>query len=244
VPVTISSLANRVQTLKDTDDRSAPCYGLAVHTTGSSIVAKARKEGADPLEFAVAYYLQPESYWSHYLIGWSGQIIQISDERERAQHIGMTAVDRAKYASGAWVKEVSAATSVFWDLEWSRFARSPNDLYPGKSPNNVYIGVELLPVDDKAKKSWDDKDWWKSGVRFTLQQHWSVVELAKDIAKRHGWPDYWWKSGRLVGHEDVSPLQRQDKGGGWDVGALRNTAYFKMPLIRAHCGGAGLDLDY
>jgi hypothetical protein len=36
----------------------------------------------------------------------------------------------------------------------------------------------------------------------------------------------------LVGHEDVGLLDRMDKNGGWDPGALRAAPYFDMARVR------------
>lgn len=70
------------------------------------------------------------------------------------------------------------------------------------------------------------------GLRFTTAQHNAVAALGKDLAARHGWPADWHKTGRLVGHEDVDPLNRSDKIGGWDPGWLRSRPYFDFAYVR------------
>ena len=158
----------------------------------------------------MAYYLKPDSYFTHYVIGYDGHCVQVADERERAQHVGLSASDRSAYLSGAWKKKLATGTAERWAQRWPAFA-SPMHLFPGKSVNNVYIGCELTPLLKRDPLF---------GL-FTQAQHQMVAMLARDIGERHGLPDHWWQTSRLVGHEDVSPLTRSDRGGGWDPGALR-----------------------
>ncbi len=207
---TRSDLATQVPKPRDVDDRTAPVWGLVCHTTGSGIVEQAVKLGVNPLDHAVAYYLKPDSYFPHYVIGWDGHLVQVADERERAQHVGISAADRAAYASGVWTKKLATGLVLRWRARWPGF-RSPNDLYPGKSVNNVYIGCELTPLLKKDPVY---------GF-FTVEQHKMVAMLARDIGERHGLPDHWWQTSRFCAHEDLSPLTRSDKNGGWDPGIMR-----------------------
>ena len=73
----------------------------------------------------------------------------------------------------------------------------------------------------------------RAGLRFTRAQHETIARLAWDIAQRHEWPrtESWWRSTRLLGHEDITPLSRCDKNGGWDPGALREKPYFDWNFI-------------
>jgi N-acetyl-anhydromuramyl-L-alanine amidase AmpD len=72
------------------------------------------------------------------------------------------------------------------------------------------------------------------GLRFTKAQHDTLIDLAKEISVRHGWPAGWHRTPRLLGHEDVDILNRMDKGGGWDPGSLRSAPYFDFSYVRSH----------
>lgn len=217
---TRSDLATQVPRPRDVDDRSAPVFGVVIHTTGSGIVEQAVKLKVNPLDHAVAYYLKPDSYFPHYVIGWDGHCVQVADERERAQHVGLSAADRQLYLSGRWKNRLATELVLRWVTRWPGFA-SPSALYPGPSVNNVYLGCELTPLLKRDPVY---------GF-FTVEQHKMVAMLARDIGERHGLPSYWWTTSRLLGHEDVSPLTRSDKGGGWDPGALRAAPNFHWGYV-------------
>ncbi len=71
------------------------------------------------------------------------------------------------------------------------------------------------------------------GLLFTRAQHESALGLAIDAGNRHGFPDGWRATSRLLGHEDVDPIERSDVGGGWDPGFLRVSPYFDLGFVRA-----------
>jgi len=221
----LSKLATfKIDKLKDVNDRTQPVWGIVVHTTGSGIVKQARKHGAAPFEYAVAYYLKPESYFAHYVVGYDGQIAQIADEHERATHVGVTTEDREAYLSGAWRKMLPPHLVELWERCWPGH-KSPAHLYPGKSVNDCTVGIEVLPVDPPATIR---------PLRYTRAQHFAVSELCADIAARWGLPSGWHLTSRLTGHEDVAPLARCTKKppAGWDPGALRDTPWWSWPLVK------------
>jgi hypothetical protein len=84
-----------------------------------------------------------------------------------------------------------------------------------------------------------DKKWvtdatpLRPGLRFTKAQHDSVARLAVDVARRNHWPanEEWWRSPRLLGHEDLTPITRKDSKGGWDPGYLRERPYFDWDYV-------------
>jgi hypothetical protein len=209
---------------RDVDDRKTPAFGVAVHCTGSGIVTKALAHGADCLEYAVAYY-QRGPYFAHYVIGFDGTIAQIADEHERAQHIGMTGPDRAAYLSGAWKARLPRVFTDAWAARWPGF-KSPSHLYPTKLPNDSYVAFEMLvwqegcPGTPRA-----------AGLKYTTEQHDAAAALAADIATRWGFPLGWQRTGRLACHEDVSPLQRQKAGKGWDPGVIRAQPWFDWDYL-------------
>jgi len=227
---TKSSLATQVKNLKDMEDRPGEVYGLCVHQTGSGIVEQALKYKIDPLEHAVNYYLKPDSYSAHYVCGYDGSIIQLSDEKEKCFHVGFS--DRKVYLSGEWEKKVAPITLQKWKENWPNF-KTPAHLFPGPSPNAVYIGVEMIPLTQQTLQNHEPMHF---GSIYTLAQHQAIVMLARDIAERHGLPDGWQNTSRLVGHEDLTPISRSNKKGGWDPGYLKDKPWFDMNWVRAMCG--------
>lgn len=208
--------------------RTAPIYGVAVHQTGSGEVENALKHGADPLEYLAEYYLKPDSYCAHYVIGWGGAIIQVVQDDLDAQHIGFLPADRAAFLDGSWEGKVSPDTLRLWKAQWPAF-KSPAHLFPGPSPNNVFVGMELVPIVDGANVT-----PMAPGLLFTAAQHQACAELAHDIATRAQLPSGWQLGNRLLCHEDVNPLERSSKSGGWDPGFLRDQPWFDMRWVRTH----------
>jgi len=206
--------------------RTAPVYGLVVHTTGASIVDEAVRLGADPLEYAVAYYLKPDSYFAHYVVGWDGHIIQVADEAQRAPHVGFA--ERPKYLDGSWSSLLPPTLVALWRGRWPGY-KSPAHLFPGPSPNNVYVGVEMLPLQHPLA----------TGSLYTVAQEQAVAALATAIGKRWKLPTGWHRGPRLLGHEDLNPLTRSTKKppAGWDPGGLREFPWFRWSVVRDACGG-------
>ncbi len=57
--------------------------------------------------------------------------------------------------------------------------------------------------------------------------------LAVDVATRNGFAGEpgWSQTGRLVGHEDLTPVSRHNRAGGWNPGALRGMPRFGWVLL-------------
>lgn len=227
----VSPLASYTcQPRTDAPDRPMPVYGVALHCTGSGIVEKARKAKVDPLKYAVDYYLQPKSYYAHYVIGFDGTIACTADEHERAPHIGLTPEDAETYRSGAWEKRAPSRFVSLWKTRWASVV-SPVHLFPKNpqgaySPNSCYVGIELLvwlPGCPGAPL--------RPGMLYTRAQHEAAAELTKDIARRWGFRP---EGSRVVCHEDVTPLTRTTKDGGWDPGVLRDSPSFDWSLYLTH----------
>lgn len=197
-----------------------PVFGVAIHQTGSGIVEKALAAHADPFEYAVAYYLKPDSYFAHYVIGYDGNIAQIADEHERAPHIGQIDKERLNYFSGDWEKQAGQKFVSLWKHRWTGYA-SPAHLYPGISPNNAYVGMEMIPIIHGSEAVPMSEE-----LIYTEAQHEAVAKLSFDIAKRWNFPIGWEATGRLACHEDVTPLTRMAKDAGWDPGVNRVIPWF------------------
>lgn len=216
----------------DVPKRTAPVFGIAVHQTGGDTPAKAIKLGIDPLEYAAAYYLKPDSYFAHYVVGYNGEIIQITDEFNKALHIGFQPEDRQSFLNGEWISKLPAELVTRWRSHWPNY-KSPAHLFPGQSPNGVYVGIEMLPLVQNC--GYTAAPWLVAG-QFTDQQHYAVAELSIDIAKRQSLPAGWHLTSRLTTHEDINPLQRTTKHppAGWDPGWLRQVPWFDLGWVRTY----------
>jgi N-acetyl-anhydromuramyl-L-alanine amidase AmpD len=230
-PTGFSTLAHQLEgRLHEYSDRTAPVFGVAVHQTGEDMVARALEEGVDPLEFLAAYYLKPDSYCAHYVMGWNGDIIQICGESEHAEHIGYPPDQHLALRTRAWESKVSQTTRDLWHARWPHFT-SPAMLFPGPSPNNVYVGIEMLPIVDGANVK---PASFCPAAKFTEEQHHACAELSHDIAVRQRLPTGWQLGNRFLGHEDVNPLSRSSVSGGWDPGSLRAQPWFDMEWTRTY----------
>jgi len=225
-----------VESLRSVPNRTSPVYGVAIHQTGSSLVTAAYKHGADPLEYAIQFYLNPQNYFPHYVVGYDGTIAQICDENGKALHIGFQPADRQACLDGSWTKKLPADLVVRWKTTWPAHM-SPAHLFPGPSPNNVYVGIETIPIVRGATTA--DVEPMGVGLIYTTAQHESIAELVVDIMKRWDLGAAFLSGlalarGRLVGHEDVNPIQRHTKNppAGWDPGALREHPWFDFPWVR------------
>lgn len=218
--------------------RQGTVFGIAVHTTGSGVVDVSAKKSRDPLEYTVHdVYENPDNYCAHYVVGWDGTIWQVMDENLRAQHIGFPANDREAFLDGSWEQHLAgegkSKVAALWKARWTNF-KSPAHLFPGPSPNQVYVGIEMIPLtggDSQPAPLMSNN----IARKYTDAQHQSVGRLIADIAARWGLPlgevcDP--GKGRLVAHEDVNPVERSDAGGGWDPGALRDVPRFDWDYLR------------
>lgn len=245
----LSPLAQRGRLHPGKGRRTAPwnehVYGLVVHTTGGALPGRARKAGARPDRYAVQYYLN--SGGTHYVNGWAGaagqQLHQVMNERQQAWGVGRRK-DQPKtdqwrsIAAGRFELDLPATVVRLWRARWPGFKDSLSLLPVRSSANLTYVHVECPPClyyrngDGPLVKD-PDATPMREGLRFTRAQHETVARLAWDIAQRHQWPRQgaWWRTPRLVGHEDITPLSRHDKKGGWDPGGLREQPYFDWGFV-------------
>lgn len=194
--------------------RMPEVWGACLHTTGRGVVARAAERGTTPLEEALRVY--DRTAGPHYVIDRDGVIYQLQADDLRGAHVGISARERHRYLSGEWIADMYDRDLVLtvdaWRARWTG-QRSPQHLYPARSPNACYVGIELLPL--------AADDVGEDGLWFTAAQHEAAVLLLVDLARRYDWPRGWHRTPRLVGHEDLDAYERWDRGGGWDPGALR-----------------------
>ena len=206
--------------------RKVPIFGMCVHTTGSGPAEFARKHpGTTALARATDFYLARGNFagskegFPHYVIGYDGQIWLICPETHVAWHAGWKG-GRARWSN--WV------APTWWSSVWNpKGARSPVDLMgPNASgPNSAHIGVELLGSE--------------SGRQFTPQQYDALARLVVDVFRRNGLTLSVPPNRQLLGHEDVDPISRQNKYGGWDPGAHRTNPAFSWAMLWSRIQAVG-----
>ena len=211
----ISPLATQIPTTKRRWRRIKP-GGLCVHTTGSGIVRRAKEQQRDVRELCIEWYRPRASV--HYFIDYGGRIVQFMPDNWRGAHVGVSRKERRKYLSGQWEKDFRTEDVRRWHARWQGY-KSPQHIYPTRSPNSFYVGVELPlllePID---------------GLWFTIPQHLSAAKLWRCLQRRHTWSN---RDNTLTGHEDLDAYGRWNKGGGgWDPGALRDEPRFDWELVR------------
>lgn len=212
-------------------------WGFLLHTTGGGVTDQARREGKTPLQVAVETYIKSQNglinnyKWGGpgYVIDHDGSIHQLAPDNVETEHAG--GPYRAIYLTGEWVTHCSPEAVAQWHRRWPNF-KNPYSLFPSHRPNVDYIGCEMIPIGDGF-----GGEPMRPGLRFTKAQHDAAIDLGRDIALRHGWPLGWASSSRLVGHEDVDPIERSDAHGGWDPGWLRALPYFDFDYVRAGLSG-------
>jgi hypothetical protein len=234
--VHLSPVAIQHDHRKDAITRRVP-WGLLVHTTGRGITTKAKKLGRSEVDVALDYYRSSQNGsngypWGGpgYVLGHWGDLHQIAPDDVMTMHCG--GPYRNAYLRGEWVSMCSMDMVARWKAQWYGY-RSPQHLFPSKTPNTDYVGVEMVPLIPGMGPA-----PMRKGLLFSREQHQMVICLARDLAKRHRWPAGWHRSPRLLGHEDVQPVRsnphggRSDDGGGWDPGWLRSAPYFDFGFVR------------
>ncbi|TVL91246.1 N-acetylmuramoyl-L-alanine amidase [Streptomyces sp. SAJ15] len=250
LPSGFSPLAIRAAKLWDARDRpkrwQGRVYGLVVHTTGGGLPCAAHTAGRYHTVQAVGYYTR--THGTHYVNGWKGaaggDLLQVANEREQAKGVGISnpnpAADQSRSIDlDRFEADLPPDLVRRWRARWPGYPHSlallPESQPSGRrSANACYVHVECVPcVYSCAGKHVSADEPLRPGLRFTRAQHDTVALLACDIATRNGWPasERWWRSPRLLGHEDLTPLTRHDKHGGWDPGYLRKQPYFDWEYV-------------
>jgi len=209
----LSPLAVSSGPLRRQQTRTLPVYGLCVHTTSGGPARQAKGKGKAPLQIALDYYLRGREGFPHYVIDYDGTIHAVCDEGHIAWHAGWLTIGGKK----RWASWTAPA---WWSTVWRRWnVASPADLLPppARDPNEVYIGVELLAD--------------VTGYGFTSAQYDALARLALDVARRHNFTISAAPSPRLLGHEDLDPIERAKGFGGWDPGAHRTDPKFSWAAL-------------
>ena len=230
-----SPLAKRVSGVRDPAlARLRSPWGVLIHTTGRGVVAQAKAEKRKPLDVAIGIYIESQNglngyFWGGpaYVIDHDGSCHQLAPDNALTAHAG--GGNREAYMSGHWTAKCSGATLSAWRTKWPKY-KHPYQLFPSRSPNTDYVGIEMIPIGSGFGSP------MQPGLLFTKEQHDAAAALAKDIGQRHGFPDDWQHTSRLLGHEDVDILERMDSHGGWDPGFLRSQPYFDFAYVRGRIG--------
>lgn len=191
-------------------------YGMVYHTSGRGIVERAIKNDKTVIELALDWYRKKGSV--HAVIDYDGTIYQMLPWDRQGAHVGIGFVQRRKYLNGSWKKQVSHEAIAEWQERWPGVS-SPQHLYPTKSPNQAFIGIEFLPLRRRDPKT---KLW------FTEEQHEAGRELWEMQRELWQWDEN--RATALLGHEDLS-ITRWDDAGGWDPGAMRDNPRFDWSRI-------------
>jgi len=215
-----------------------------IHTTGSGIVAKAKKKGMSPMDYAIRYYAGPKAYTSHYLMDWDGRIVGIVPEDLRALHAGMSDARLRLYRAGhgtwsRWLKPLNPKKPptpsdiaskedgmilyrqpfkghLWWRDRWSDLS-DPSRVIGNLNTHTV--ALDLLP----ASKS--DGGIHPGG--FTDAQKDALEAWVLDLRQRVGW------SLPVIGHADGDPIVRNDAKGSWDPRCLLHWDVFAdAPKLR------------
>jgi hypothetical protein len=190
----------------------------------------AQKYGKTPLSVALRVYIGAQNGDNGYLWGGPGYVMdhdgslhQIAPDDARTEHAG--GPNRWQYFDGSW-ERAYPITTTHWKLRWGPRFKHPYQLFPARTPNVDYVGVEMIPCGDGFGIP------MRPGLRFTRAQHDSAAALAREMGPRLSWPAGWQHGNRLVGHEDVDPLTRSRSSGAWDPGYLRPDKWFDFDYVR------------
>jgi hypothetical protein len=215
-------------------------FGMCLHTTGRGIVKAASGQRRKAIDVALELYLESQSGALHgyrwggptYLMDYDGSLHQFSPDEVMTFHAG--GPDREDYLDGDWIHRMPGISLVEWRKAWPLpHYKSPQHLYPGRTANTPYVGVEMLPI------GFGQGGEPRGHCLFTQAQHEAAIALGRDLAARHRWPADWAQGPRLVGHEDVQPLERSDRLGGWDPGARRERPYWDDAYVRGELNRSG-----
>jgi N-acetyl-anhydromuramyl-L-alanine amidase AmpD len=215
-------------------------HGVCVHTTGDGIPSQAHTKGEHVLVTARRVYENMGTVGPHFIIDPAGTIEQYADPTLVRHHVGLEPEHRRSFLDGHWKEDanrIDRKIVAWWEVRWPGI-KSPSHLYPSKSANEDYIGIELIPAgryvprSERVAGGWTfDPRYSKPGFdnqRFSVEQYTALVELLKRLEVQFNL-DYV-KPGVLVGHEDINPYTRP----GWDPGDYNKT--FSWGMVKGLLG--------
>ncbi len=215
-------------------------FGVAVHTTGDGIPAKAMKDNEDVLSVARTVYENMGLVGPHYVVAPDGRVERYADPEYVRWHVGLEPEHRRSFLDGHFLEDrnrISSAVIAWWQARWPG-VKSPSHLYPGDSANKAYIGIEMIPAGRYIRQpggstAWVfDSQYSKPGFdnqRFSVEQYVALAGLLKELAMKYN-IDYS-LVGRLVGHEDLNLYTRP----GYDPGDYNKT--FSWGMVRGLLNG-------
>jgi N-acetyl-anhydromuramyl-L-alanine amidase AmpD len=186
---------------------------IIIHTTGyGKGLERIEKKCDGDLALAGKMYAERMAkilrYKGHFLLDHTGMIYQFLDLDDIAWHTGGGKKRRLK------IEEPFE----WWTERWKGIVDKPTDLPSWDSrPNNISIGIDLLA--------------FSNGPHFpnhyTELQIESLARLVGSLCKDYNIP---LDRKHIVGHEDVDPISRGRKKGGWDPGRKFDWDYFMAAL--------------
>ena len=228
-------------------------YGLVVHSTGSSLPAGARAQGVAQITHAVDWYVNRRP-GTHYVNGWlgvdGGELVQVANEHVQVPGVGVTNAkepdkdQRLSIEAGRFESDLPPVMVRLWRARWPGVADSLALLPHTRTANSCYVHVECIPCVFHSPDeliTGEGVEPMRPGLRYTTAQHDAVIALAVDVASRNGWPldETWWRTPRLLGHEDLTPISRFVSSGGWDPGALRDDPWFDWEYVYEGIANSG-----
>lgn len=202
-------------------------FGIMVHTTGSGPPKRAwrRQNGyvsgvQSPMAVMTEIYEGMKTVGPHFAIDPFGGVVQYRSAKHVAHHCRMRDSERRPLLDGHWRNDrnrIEKYLVEYWDDKFPNFStRGPAHLYPSRYPNTDYIGIEMMPCGHRLKGKWTNH-WGtqpNSRLRHSQESYITLCALIAHLCKKWSIPLNF-RSGRIVGHEDINPYTRP----GWDPGA-------------------------
>ncbi|RME02232.1 MAG: N-acetylmuramoyl-L-alanine amidase [Deltaproteobacteria bacterium] len=209
---------------------------IVLHITGRALWKKAHKHKISSLEMADLVY--QSGIGPHYVIDEHGEILFVRDERIRpaaqgwGPHGGIEKV--RKLSPPSWWKRYWNRVDFFlgyrptdrhrpkeaFPRDYHGSFSHPVDLIaPDTTPNARSVAIEFVQCDNQRL--------------LTRQQYIAGAVAVYELCDAYGLEI---SRRSVLSHEDVDPWRRGDRGGGWDVGALRILPTFSWEAI--------LDISY
>lgn len=198
--------------------------GLCVHTSGRTIVERAASWEVPAISLALEHYRKMGRV--HACIDYDGVIYQTLDWNRRGPHVGISKKERRAFLNGTWEtivldkEPLHQGSLALWHERFPEH-ESPAHLYGTKSPNDWYIGIEMIPL----LKPLPDGSW------YTPEQYAALSEIYAILADMFLWDTQ--DITTLVGHECLDPFGRwftvnkkKKAIWAWDPGALRSRPRF------------------